>query len=321
MIFDYASETMYSEGIPKNLDVVWIRPVAISLVAVTQSIEIGVLACVSGAIIIIIIIIIIIMTATAAEEAFVPWFHPFTIIVLVFLTVITLALLFLLPSNHKKQKDRAHAVITGGSSGIGLALAHECVKQGFATITLIARDDVKLQAARAELLAVAKSGKTAVVTYSFDVSDAKACHEQAKIILQQGGSPTVLLNNAGTSSSASFADTDVDEFSRLVTINYLGCVYLTQALLPSMRGGGTVVFTSSMAGQVGVYGNTAYSASKFALRGYCEALQMETRRDDIRVVMAFPPDTDTPGYKLENETKPKETMAISEAGGLFTPEK
>jgi 3-dehydrosphinganine reductase len=259
--------------------------------------------------------------AAAAAAAVVPWFHPFTIIVLVFLAVITLALLFLLPSNRKKPKDRVHAVITGGSSGIGLALAHECVKQGFATITLIARDDVKLQAAKAELSAAAQNVKTVVVTYSFDVSDPKKCHEKAKIILQQGGPPTVLFNNAGISSSDSFADTDVGEFSRLITINYLGCVHLTQALLPSMRGGGTVVFTSSMAGQVGVYGYTAYSASKFALRGYCEALQMETRRDDIRVVMAFPPDTDTPGYKLENETKPKETVAISEAGGLFTPEK
>ena len=89
------------------------------------------------------------------------------------------------------------------------------------------------------------------------------------------------------------------------------------------RGNGfprTIVFTSSAAGQVGVYGFTAYSPTKFALRGFAEALQMELSNDNISVQVVYPPDTDTPGYKLEQIGKPKETHLISESAGLFRPE-
>lgn len=256
-----------------------------------------------------------------------PWFHPSTIIVLSVVTVLIFVLWLLLPSSQNKQKNskrkqKEHAVITGGSSGIGLALAHECVKQGFRNVTLIARDETKLQAAKKELMERVVDGTTGIHTYSFDVSNGTACQEYATAIINNAGPPTVLFNNAGTSSSAAFHETPLDEFSRLMAVNYLGAVYLTQALLPSMKQnhGGTICMTSSMAGLVGVYGYTAYSASKFALKGYCEALQMEVRRDGVNVMLAFPPDTDTPGYKLENESKPKETVAISEVAGLFPPE-
>ena len=260
------------------------------------------------------------MTARTTMEYHVPWFHPLTITILSIVTALALVLRWVLLPPARQRQDRTHAVITGGSSGIGLALAHECVKKGFTTVTLIARDSTKLQNAQKELQQRDDSKKCRIITYAINVSDAKACQETANEIIRQGGPPTILFNNAGTSSSAAFKDTNVEEFQHLITINYLGTVYLTQALLPFMSGGGTMMVTSSMAGLVGVYGYTAYSASKFALRGYCEALQMEVRRDQIRIIMAYPPDTDTPGYQLENVTKPKETLAISDAAGLFTPE-
>ncbi len=179
--------------------------------------------------------------------------------------------------------------------------------------------------------------------------------------------PTMLFNVAGTSIAKSFVDTDYKTFDRMMDINYLGSAYTTRAFLPYMISSKkdaketndpnntkdkdiktasasapasapalaplapplprAIIFTSSQAGQVGVYGYTAYSASKFALRGLAEALQMEVGsgsgsgtdqgRYNVSVQLAFPPDTDTPGYELEQLEKPEETKLISDTSGLF----
>ena len=135
----------------------------------------------------------------------------------------------------------------------------------------------------------------------------------------------MLFNVAGTSTAASMVDTDYKEFHRLMSINYLGSAYTTKAFLPYMispnRAPRAIIFTSSQAGQLGVYGFTAYSASKYALRGLAEALHMEVAQDNISVQMAFPPDTDTPGFEMEQIDKPEETRLISETSGLFQPER
>ena len=106
-----------------------------------------------------------------------------------------------------------------------------------------------------------------------------------------------------------------------MNINYIGTVNVTRVCLPYLRKeGGAIAFTSSAAGQVGVFGYTAYSPSKFALTGFVEALAMEVMPDNVSVTIAFPPDTDTPGYKEEQKCKPKETDLISDAAGLFKPD-
>jgi 3-dehydrosphinganine reductase len=84
------------------------------------------------------------------------------------------------------------------------------------------------------------------------------------------------------------------------------------------RGSGRIVFVSSQAGQLGVFGYTSYCSTKFALKGLAESLQMELVRDNIYITLVFPPDTDTPGFKEENKTKPKETQMINETSGLLS---
>lgn len=86
------------------------------------------------------------------------------------------------------------------------------------------------------------------------------------------------------------------------------------------NGEGRVVFVSSQAGQMGLYGFSAYSASKFALRGLAESLQMELLPSSIKVCVAYPPDTRTPGYEEEMRSKPLETKLISDSSGLFEAE-
>ena len=87
--------------------------------------------------------------------------------------------------------------------------------------------------------------------------------------------------------------------------NYFGGVYCTKCVIDDMkkRKFGRIVFVSSQAGQLGIFGFTAYSGSKFAIKGFCEALQMEVKPYNVSVTIAYPPDTDTPGFKEENLIK------------------
>jgi 3-dehydrosphinganine reductase len=191
----------------------------------------------------------------------------------------------------------------------------------------MARNLGKLKKAQEELAGdMNNTTKTSQIhIISVDVTDAKNVQRVAQKMLQDASipTPTILMANAGTATAGPCYDVDVDEYHRLMNLNYFGVVHITKAFLTAMRdnGGGSVVITSSMAGQVGVYGYSAYSPTKYALRGFAEALQMEVRRDHIDVILCYPPDTDTPGFKMENETKPKETHLISEAAGLFEPQK
>jgi short-subunit dehydrogenase len=101
----------------------------------------------------------------------------------------------------------------------------------------------------------------------------------------------------------------------------LGVRNVSAAILPYMKQeGGHIINTSSMAGFIGVFGYTDYCASKFAIVGFSEALQQEVRRHKICISVLYPPDTLTPGFDVEEQTKPKETRAISGNAKLLTPE-
>ena len=108
----------------------------------------------------------------------------------------------------------------------------------------------------------------------------------------------------------------------MLDINYMGAVHAIRGCLQSMkaRRKGKIAVVSSVAGFVGLFGYTGYSASKFALRGFAEALQMEVKPFNISVTVSFPPDTDTPCLEEENKIKPTETKLIGETAGVFKPE-
>ena len=253
----------------------------------------------------------------SSEIEVLPWFHPVTLVILGILGVLSLVLLFLIPSVHTGDR-KLHAVITGGSSGIGFGLAKQCAENGVKNITLVARNMAALEKAQKELAAKYPSSKFHI--QSVDVGDHKAVAAAGKLIVENGGPPTMLFNNAGTTTVHAFQDVPIDDFEKVVRCNYLGTVYMTKALLNDMPPGSCIMMTSSMAGLVGVFGYTGYSPSKFAIRGFAESLQSEVRRIGISVSVAFPPDTDTPCFEEENKAKPKETFLISDATGLMQPE-
>jgi 3-dehydrosphinganine reductase len=115
-----------------------------------------------------------------------------------------------------------------------------------------------------------------------------------------------------------------NEYRRMLEVNVLGSVFPTRACLPGMKAqaaqtgaGGRVVFVSSQVAQIAIHGYSAYGASKWALRGLAEALQMELKPLGIYVTVAYPPDTNTPGYEQEMLDKPELTKIISESGTVF----
>jgi len=114
---------------------------------------------------------------------------------------------------------------------------------------------------------------------------------------------------------------DISAFDAQLRVNYLSGVYATRAVLGSMKSKrrGHVAFVSSAAGQCAIWGYGAYSPSKFALRGFAEAMHMELLPFNIGVSILFPPNTATEGYEQEIKDMPQEVKEIGDSAGLFTP--
>lgn len=202
-----------------------------------------------------------------------------------------------------------NVVITGGSSGIGLALAQQVARLGAHPILIARREDV-LAEARTKILAVAPAAK--VETLALDVG--AAADVMSKVGALADRLPIdVLVNNAGVTMPGRFLELDLEEFRRQMDINYFGTIHMCKAALPSMvaRRRGHVLNVSSLAGVIGIYGYTAYAPSKFAIAGFSQALRAEMWPHGIGVSVCMPPDTDTPQLAFEEAHKPAETRAVA----------
>jgi 3-dehydrosphinganine reductase len=174
-------------------------------------------------------------------------------------------------------------------------------------------------AAKAELDALGLGGR--VTIHVGDVSNDEAARAAVSgAAAAHGGVIDVVVTSAGVSQPRRFEDTPADEFTGVLATNVVGTRNAVFHALPHMTraGGGRVVFISSQAGQVGLYGYTAYSASKFALTGLAQALAMELHTRGIKVSVVFPPDTDTPLLAEENKQKPAVTRLLSEASATVS---
>ncbi len=213
-----------------------------------------------------------------------------------------------------------HVLITGGSSGIGLALGLQATAAG-ARVSLIARDPAKLAAAR-NLIREAVPGGAEIVTASADVAVETEILAALQMAEKVHGPVDVLITSAGVARPGYFEEVPVSVFERTMAVNYFGTLYPLKAVVPAMRQRrrGAVVLISSGAGLVGLFGYTPYAPSKFALRGLAEALRAELNSTGVSVTIVYPPDTDTPQLAEENLTKPVETKALTAGGGLWTAE-
>lgn len=207
------------------------------------------------------------------------------------------------------------AVVTGGSSGIGLALCRLLCQEG-AYVWMIGRDEHRLQAAREEAVEGLPEEQQNLELHSMDVTDVGQVQDGFSEIIKHAGRIDLLINSAGVAHPGEVHDLDLAIFHWMMDVNYFGTVNCVKSVLPAMleKRQGYIVNIASLAAVFGVYGYTAYAASKFAVRGFSDALRAELKPRGIDVSIVYPTDTETPQLEYENKYKPAATKALSNIG-------
>lgn len=203
-------------------------------------------------------------------------------------------------------------LITGGSSGIGLATAELLARKG-AHLALLARGEERLEAAREAVGAARRDSGQEVRTIKADISDWEQVSSALRTLTEGGFVPDVLVNCAGVIEPGAFVDLPVESLREMMDIDYMGTVHVCKAMLPAMieRGSGHVVNVASVAGFIGIYGYGSYTPPKFAVMGLSEVLRCELKPQGLGVSVVCPPDTATPFLEYEVSKRPAETHAIA----------
>jgi short-subunit dehydrogenase len=172
-------------------------------------------------------------------------------------------------------------IITGASSGIGLALAKEYDKKDI-NIVLAARSIDKLDTLKSEL-------KNNVLTIKTDVSIQSDCENLINKTIEKFGRIDILINNAGISMRSLIIDTNIDVIKRVMDVNFWGTVYCTKYSLPHiLKTKGSIIAVSSIAGFKGLPARVGYSSSKFAIHGFIDVLRMENLKTGVHVLLVTP---------------------------------
>ncbi len=210
--------------------------------------------------------------------------------------------------NHFENK---RIFITGGSSGIGLEAARLLASSG-AHVAIFARDQRRLEAALERIGAASKSKDQSFYSLSMDVSQNTDVDEKIKRAVSEFGTPDILIHSAGIGDAGYFEDTSYETFDNVIRINLYGTRNVTAALVPFMKKkGGHMVIVSALAGLVGPFGWSSYSASKFAQVGFSECLRPELKRYNINVSVFVPGEVETPLAEHMLGISPPESKALA----------
>jgi short-subunit dehydrogenase len=199
-------------------------------------------------------------------------------------------------------------VVTGGSEGIGKALVERLLQLG-ARVATCGRNYEKLYE-----LQTSHTGKPLHIAAA-DVSKETDCHNFIEVVLQAFGTIDILINNAGVSMRALFKDLELQTLHTLMDVNFWGTVHCTKfALNEIIKNKGTIVGISSIAGFRGLPGRTGYSASKFAVNGFLEALRTELLDDGVNVMWISPGFTSSNirNVALDKDAKPQKENPMDE---------
>lgn len=202
-------------------------------------------------------------------------------------------------------------IITGGSSGLGEKLAHRLVRRG-ARLALVARDPQKLETVRGVLRSEA-SPTPEIEAFPGDVAEAQGVRETFRRIAETLGPPDILINSAGILTEGYFEHQDLATFRGIMDTNFFGTLHCIQAALPYFKdkGAGRIINISSVAGRMGVFGYSAYCASKHAVAGLTAALRVELIHQNIRVHLVLPPEFDSPMVDAVNAYRGPENTAMA----------
>lgn len=212
-------------------------------------------------------------------------------------------------------------LITGGSSGIGRSLAELAAKSG-ARVCITARTEETLKKTIEELNGNHGTRQDHLY-FATDLSNYSNACRMAEYISEHTGGPDIIINSAGAAHPGYFEELDESIFRWMMEANYFTTINTIKACLPALikKKNGHIVNLSSVAGYLGVFGYTAYGASKFAVTGFSKSLRSEVKKYHIKVSVVYPPDTFTPLYEYENQYKPAETKAVSGAAKALHPDK
>src|SRR5438105_2654635 len=181
-------------------------------------------------------------------------------------------------------------LITGGSSGIGRATALRLAGWGN-RVAVAARQPDRLD----EVAAAAREVGADLLTLPTDVTDSDQCRQAVEATVDHFGRLDVLICSAGISMRCHFDGARLDAMERVMRVNFMGTLYATHAALPHVKKTrGSLVAISSLTGKYGIPSYSIYGASKFAVQGLYEALQLELRREGVLVGIVSPDFVDTP---------------------------
>lgn len=202
-------------------------------------------------------------------------------------------------------------VITGGSSGLGKAMAQRFVKRG-ANLALIARDKSKLVRIKDELSAICTANQK-VEIFPCDVSDYTATEKTINTIDDTFGLPDILINCAGIIREGYFEKLPLSTFREIMDINYFGVLNCTKAMIPffKQKGRGRIVNISSLGGKAGVFGYTAYCSSKFAVVGLTDTLRAEFKPLNIKFHLVCPGEFESPMVDELNTYRTTENRVLA----------
>ena len=196
---------------------------------------------------------------------------------------------------HSTKNINKVVLITGASSGIGLALSWVAAKNN-CNLMLTGRNQDALDNLKIEIHNRFPNSQVQIL--AGDISNEPFCHDLIKNCIQYFNKIDVLINNAGMSMRGLLNDTDLSVLKRLMDVNFWGAVYLTKYALPYLlQSQGSVIGVSSIAGFKGLPARTGYSSSKFALQGFLESLRNENHKTGLHVLIACP------GYTESNIRK------------------
>jgi len=213
-------------------------------------------------------------------------------------------------------------VVTGGSSGIGLETAKAYFAAG-SHVAIVARDPDKIAAAADDIERMRRQRTQRLLTASADMSS----FSQAKAVMDRFANedmvPDILVNSAGVILPGDFVSMPLEYLTRNIESGFFTVMWPCRAAAPYMieRGSGHIVNVSSVAGFLGIYGYTGYSAAKYAVMGFSEALRCEMRPKGITVHVVCPPDTDTPALAIEKSLRPPQTEVIAGSIKAISPQK
>jgi 3-dehydrosphinganine reductase len=213
---------------------------------------------------------------------------------------------------RRKPLKNKTAVVCGGSKGIGKETAKEIILLG-GSVCVIARHSESLEVAAREMLDLVREDSQFVEVITCDATDMERLKPPLTEFVNRHGVPDYLINVVGYAYPQHVQELTLEDYRKCMEVNYFGQLIPTLILLPYFMAArkGHIANVSSMLGYFGAMGYTAYAPTKFAIVGLTDALRNELKPYNINLSVLYPPDTDTPGFEVENRTKPKECAMMS----------